>query len=615
MDSSKKDNFVAHVAEIPAGVTETQIKAYFKDHAGVDVRIGTLRQVRNATIPLQWARVDFKTPEAYTKAIEEHRFPIFLAGHSSRLLPNNRDIVAKDISEKNIFVKGLDKAKYDNKELYDIFKQFGDIDSSKVSKTVKKEDDRIVSTSNGYGFVKFSDKEKAKEVIENAKLADPDIVVQPFTRSKPQISGNNLYVKNFSNDVDEEKLKSAFEKFGEITSVKIMDDTANERKFGYVCFKEIDSATQALDLDGSEVADISDSLYVKKHVKKSERQKVLNDAYRKQNLFVRNFGDNVSEQNLNDLFSQFGKIVNTKILTKKTNINGQDIEVSQCKGFVCFNDPLDAKKAIDEARERGIWFDSKRLNVNIYEPKSERVNHNNKNIAGMNPEISDFIMNILQTMNQGGMMGGMNFMGGPQMPPPMGGNRGGYQNKPPGQNRGPPRHDMYRGGPPPQQNMQSYAPNFNQNMMGHNMPQPMMGGQQIGGYDPKMAPPPNNMGAPGMMPPQNRGMPMNVPPMNQVSEDQIYATHYNEVVNDEDYINTDENGKRNKFGDLIFPYVEKMAGPDNAPKITGMIIDLAIEDLLSYTNTLASLKEKISEGIELLHEEEANQEGEDQDGN
>lgn len=593
---ASKTNFVVHISEIPLGVKEADVKAYFKEHIGADVRIGTMRQVKNKDIPLQWARVDFRTPESYERAVEEQRFPVFVAGHTSRLLPNDRDIISKDIAEKNVFVKGLDKMKYDNEELYDMFKQFGAIDASKISKTVKQDGGTIVSQSNGYGFVKFADKDKAREVLELVKLEDPNITVESYLKDRKRPDSNNLYIKNFTGDITEDQLREIFAKYGEITSVKIMAEEASDRKFGYVCFKEEESAKSALEMHESSIPPYSDCLYVQKHVKKSVRRDLLNKAYKKQNLFVRNFGEEVTEKDLTDLFSGYGNIMNVKILTKKIDVNGIEKEISQCKGFVCFESPEDARKAVDEAKDRGIWFDSKRLNVSLFEPRSERAQQSTaKGIQGMNPEISEFIMNFFQNMGQGGMMGGMNFMGGPPMPPNpsmTAAARAGYGNKLPQQVR-PQRQDMYPQRPP--------QPNF-QNNPGFGPPGMMGGPQSMPNMQPQpgfgqMKMPPTNM---GMMGPP---VPVPMPPMNQVSEEAMYSNQYNEMINSNEYAESSEDDKRNKFGDLIFQYVEKLAGPDNAPKITGMIIDLELPDLEQATSSLFSLREKINEGMELLEEE------------
>jgi len=293
------------------------------------VRIGHLKPVKNKEIPLQWARVDFRTPEAYERAIEEQRFPSFVPGTSSRLLPNDREIISKDIAEKNVFVKGLDKARYDNEELFDLFKQFGLIDACKVSKTVKLDNNKFISQSNGYGFVKFNDKEKAKEVLESVKLEDPNIVIEPYLKEKKKPLPNNLYIKNFSNDVDENVLRGIFEKYGEITSIKVMEDPASSKKFGYVCFKEDDAAAAALEMHESPVYPYSEGLYVQRHLKKSARRDLLQKQYKKQNLFVRNFSEDVTEKDLRDLFSQFGTILNVKILTKTVDFGGETREISQ----------------------------------------------------------------------------------------------------------------------------------------------------------------------------------------------------------------------------------------------------------------------------------------------
>lgn len=55
-----------------------------------------------------------------------------------------------------------------------------------------------------------------------------------------------------------------------------------------------------------------------------------------------------------------------------------------------------------------------------------------------------------------------------------------------------------------------------------------------------------------------------------------------------------------QVGEFIFEYVETLAGEDNAPKITGMLIDLPIEEIKGYLNDFNRLKLKVNEALSLL---------------
>jgi len=268
---------------------------------------------------------------------------------------------------------------------------------------------------------------------------------------------------------------------------------------------------------------------------------------------------------------------------------------------VCFEDPGDARKVVDESKSQGIWFDSKRLNVSLFEPRTERAqNAPGKGSASGNPEIDNFIMQFLQTVSAGGMMGGLPMMNNPPMLPgmPPQPNRSAYPAKLPQQRmpRTDPnmRGDMYAQRPPMQNpGMGAYPGNFN-TMMGA----PSMGMMQPGykGDFPQKMMPPTSMVS-GMMP----ATPM--PPITAVSEDAVYARTYSELLNSLEYQSSSDDDKRNKLGDLMYQYVERKAGTENAPKITGMIIDLELSDLEASTATLQSLNEKITEGLQLLEEE------------
>lgn len=115
---------------------------------------------------------------------------------------------------------------------------------------------------------------------------------------------------------------------------------------------------------------------------------------------------------------------------------------------------------------------------------------------------------------------------------------------------------------------------------------------------------PMEMGMPTIpMNPQMRAPVM--PPKPQVNQlDQQYSTEFIRIVSSEDYKRDDEDGKKTRIGDFIYNYIEKLSSADDAPKITGMIIDLDEKDLIESVRTYTGLKEKVDEGKNLLAQED-----------
>jgi len=63
-----------------------------------------------------------------------------------------------------------------------------------------------------------------------------------------QYAGVNLYVKNLADTIDNDRLAAEFNKFGMITSAKVMTDqvTTKSKGFGFVCFSTPEDATKAV---------------------------------------------------------------------------------------------------------------------------------------------------------------------------------------------------------------------------------------------------------------------------------------------------------------------------------------------------------------------------------
>jgi RNA recognition motif-containing protein len=81
-------------------------------------------------------------------------------------------------------------------------------------------------------------------------------------------------------------------------------------------------------------------------------------------LFVANFDDDTTEEELDELFRRFGKVRDVSIFTD------WDTGKSRGFGFVEFDDAKDAEKAIEELDSRR--WNGMHLKVKEARPKSER---------------------------------------------------------------------------------------------------------------------------------------------------------------------------------------------------------------------------------------------------
>ena len=99
----------------------------------------------------------------------------------------------------NVFIKNIEKS-MTNKDLHELFRQYGDILSAKVCC-----DDE--GNSKGFGFILFADKPAAETAIEKGNNTDYKgkcIAVAKFLRKterpRTETKFNNLYIKNLPNE-------------------------------------------------------------------------------------------------------------------------------------------------------------------------------------------------------------------------------------------------------------------------------------------------------------------------------------------------------------------------------------------------------------------------------
>lgn len=239
---------------------------------------------------------------------------------------SHRDPSIRKSGHANIYIKNLDTS-IDNKALHDTFASFGTVLSCKVAV------DRN-GQSKGHGFVQFEKDEAAQDAIKRLNgmlINDKQVYVGLFVRRQERNRANglprfsNVYVKNLSESTTDEDLNKVFGNYGTITSAVVMRDAnGNSRYFGFVNFQSPDSASAAVEkLNGTTHDD--KVWYVGKAQRKSEREAELkakfeqerNSRYEKlqgANLYLKNLDDDINDEKLRELFSEFGTITSCKVI-------------------------------------------------------------------------------------------------------------------------------------------------------------------------------------------------------------------------------------------------------------------------------------------------------------
>ncbi|EHH58478.1 hypothetical protein EGM_08341 [Macaca fascicularis] len=364
-----------YVGDLHPDVTEAMLYEKFS-RAGPILSIRVCRDVITRRSS-SYAYVNFQHPKDAERALDTMNFDV-IKGKPVRIMWSQRDPSLRRSGVGNIFVKNLDKS-INNKVLYDTVSAFGNILSCKV---VCDE-----NGSKGYGFVHFETHEAAERAIEKMNgtlLNDRKVFVGRFKSRKEREAElgakakefPNVYIKNFGEDMDDERLKDLFGKFGPALSVKVMTDESGKSKgFGFVSFERHEDARKAVDeMNGKELN--GKQIYVGRAQKKVERQTELKrkfeqmkqdriTRYQVVNLYVKNLDDDIDDERLRKAFSPFGTITSAKVMMEGGRSKGF--------GFVCFSSPEEATKAVTEMNGRIVA--TKPLYVALAQRKEERQAH------------------------------------------------------------------------------------------------------------------------------------------------------------------------------------------------------------------------------------------------
>jgi polyadenylate-binding protein len=604
-----------YVGDLHPDVTEAMLFDKFAS-AGPVLSIRVCRDMITRR-SLGYAYVNFQQPADAERALDTMNFDL-LRGRPLRIMWSQRDPALRKSGVGNVFIKNLDK-NIDNKSLYDTFSAFGNILSCKIMTDEN-------SQSKGFGFVHFETQEAADNAISKVNgmlLADKKVYVGRFmSRNQRADFGGprkftNIFIKNFGDQLEEEKLRELFSQYGKILSFKIeKDENDHPKGFGFCSFENPEEAEQAVqNLNGYSIGD--KQLFVGRFQKKNERLSEIKrkkdmqrqermNKYQGVNLYIKNLDDTIDDERLRKEFSKFGTITSAKIMSE----NGR----SKGFGFVCFSAPDEATKAVTEMN--GSIVGSKPLYVALAQRKEERRMHlTNQHMQRI---ATSRVPQQVQLPFQNGMGGMM-----PYLPAQM--------------SLSQPRNFFQQTAMPnyrPAQPRWSSAatasgmrPQTSAQMIGMQMPQSAMAAAQRSAA---MA----GIASRAGMPMQNRPTPtpgqmMNSGPVRPQTSLQSQATAYTrtarnmppnnpggfpssivvagqEPLTPAGLASATPQEQKQMLGERLFPLIQQMQ-PELAGKITGMLLEIDNTELLHMLESRESLKAKVEEAIAVLQAHQAKQ--------
>ncbi|KAK9533442.1 hypothetical protein VZT92_008559 [Zoarces viviparus] len=246
--------------------------------------------------------------------------------------------------------------------LYEKFSPAGPVLSIRVCR------DMITRRSLGYAYVNFSqpaDAERALDTMNFDVVKGKPIRIM-WSQRDPSLrkSGvGNVFIKNLDKSIDNKALYDTFSAFGNILSCKVVCDENGSKGYAFVHFETQDAADRAIEkMNGMLLNDRK--VFVGRFKSRKEREAELGAKAKEfTNVYIKNFGDEMTDDQLKELFDKYGKTLSVRVMIDPAG-------KSRGFGFVSYENHEDANKAVEDMN--GTDLNGKTVFVGRAQKKMER---------------------------------------------------------------------------------------------------------------------------------------------------------------------------------------------------------------------------------------------------
>ncbi|CAO3630669.1 unnamed protein product [Cunninghamella echinulata] len=581
-----------YVGELNPNVEENTLMDIFTQIGPVD----NIRICRDAITnkSLGYAYINFSSEVGGERAIQSLNYSL-IKGKPCRIMWSQKDSNKMTSKTGNIFIKNLDLS-ITTKALWDTFFQFGNITHCNVALDAHGQ-------SKGYGFVQYDSAEAAERAINSVNgmtLYNQELFVGHYIPKHERIQKSeeikqkftNVFVSNLVSDIKDEELYELFGSYGPITSVSIKRDGRGlSRGSGYVNFDRHEDAKKVVtEMHNTEYG--GKRLFVSPAQKRSSSEKPSHFKHRGYNLYIKNLAEDIDDVALRNLFLEFGTITSAKVMRDEVSKRSKGF------GFVCFTTLEEANRSIKEmdkklinnkeifvafAQKRGKEESIRSTNPFIPIPNTSFINNGSSFYGSYPPQSNYIVQQPLQWFSTGPppILQQPNFAAGPvsytSYPPPL---------LPPSSSSSPPSSSTIM--------TTTHTPSSYSNSI---HPSSTIPSTSISSSSSSSPP----------FPLQNEKKDKeNDQSKNSSSSTTVKTNHYHHdtsVITLDSLSSLPLESQKQILGQRIYETIQTKHS-EAAGKVTGMLLEMEMEDLIELVNNIDLLEERAQEAVNVLKQHE-----------